>query len=115
MKYLVIGGVLGFIGLLVYLRLRPYLNLARRVLGVMRDAHRISRQSATTAGAPPRSEVGEPAAARRGNEKLIRCVACGSWSPASRVLTLRSPAATYCSHQCLERSVGEARTRTGGG
>ncbi len=38
MKYLIVAVILGVLFYLIYLRLRPYINIARRVLGVVREA-----------------------------------------------------------------------------
>ncbi|HJR08458.1 MAG TPA: hypothetical protein VJ842_14450 [Pyrinomonadaceae bacterium] len=107
MKYLIVAAIVGAILFLLYLRLRPYINAARRVLAVFREARAMSAGQAT------------PNAARRkrtdAEERLVRCASCGTWLPASRALTLRSTSSTFCSHACLERSAGtESTHRTAG-
>lgn len=102
MKYLIILLVLGFLLALLYLRLRPYINTARRIFGFVRDAQRLNVKTAT-ARSPQR------AAAKQ--EKLLRCAACGAWLPASRALVLRATDTTYCSPACLERAAGQAERR----
>lgn len=106
MKYLLIVAVLGVIFVLLYMRLRPYINFARRILGVVREARGVN------AGQPT------PSVARQSNkngERLVRCAVCGTWLPASRALTLRSASSSYCSHACMERSAGAASTRRAAG
>jgi hypothetical protein len=97
-KYLFVLAVFGTVAFLVYWRLRPYIRSVRRMLGVVRELNRMR------AGAPqsdlPRQPKPKKAAA---NEKLVRCAACGDWTPASRAVSLRA-GATYCSHACLERA-----------
>ena len=95
MKLLFIAIVLLFAGVYLYRRLRPYLFFARRVLGMVRDAQRLGVRERSINSQPPPKQP---------HEKLVRCVACGTWSPASRAISLRTSNASYCSHACLERS-----------
>jgi hypothetical protein len=101
LKYLVVALIIGALCALIYWRLRPYINVARRVLGAIREARRMS--------------VGQPTpdAMRRktnADERLVRCASCGTWFPASRALTLRATASNFCSHACMERSAGAEST-----
>lgn len=78
--------------LVVYVRLRPYLQFFRQVLGIFREA----RKNTTTPGresALPK----KPAT----SEALLRCAACGAWSPEGQTLKLGAQA--FCSHNCLEQ------------
>ena len=97
MKYLFVLAFLALAAFLVYWRLRPYIRAARRFFGVVREVNRV-RASAAQSDIPRRA-VYENAA----GEKLVRCAACGTWTAASRAVSLRS-GATYCSHACLERA-----------
>lgn len=94
MKLLIIVGILAVLFLLAYLRLRPFIRMARQMFGVARDVRRVVRQ--------------EPAAsstrASGTGARLVRCDDCGTWIPASRAVKLRSSNASYCSHTCLERA-----------
>ncbi|HLL72985.1 MAG TPA: hypothetical protein VK363_16205 [Pyrinomonadaceae bacterium] len=107
MKYLIVAAILGALLFLLYLRLRPYINAARRVLGVFRQARAMSAGQAT------------PDAVRRkrtdAEERLVRCASCGTWIPASRALTLRSTSSAFCSHACMERSAGAETTARAAG
>ena len=106
MKYLLLCVILSIAGLIIYQRLRPYIAFARRVLGHVRAAQRISTdgQRAPTAG---------PA---RAGEPLVRCAACGAWRPASRALVFRATKTAFWSPDCMERaSSGSVRKRAGGG
>ena len=106
MKYLLIAAILGVVLILLYVRLRPYINFARRILGVVREARRMSAGQPTPNGVRRKSTDGEP---------LVRCASCGTWLPASHALTIRSASSTFCSHACMERSAGEEdRQRTAG-
>lgn len=87
--------IFAFIVAFIYVRLKPYIAAARRVLGFVRDARTLDVND------PPRAA---PRATRRITEKLVRCATCGTWLPASRALTLGNSANVYCSHACLERS-----------
>jgi hypothetical protein len=109
LKYLIVALILGAFLTIVYLRLRPYLNMARRVIGVVREARSMS------AGQDMPGSAVRPGKAH--SEPLVRCASCGTWLPASRALTLRAASSSFCSHACMERSAGEssARRAAGGG
>lgn len=101
MKYFVVALILGALCTIIYWRLRPYINLARRVLGAVRVARGMSAGQQT------------PGAMRRktnADERLLRCASCGTWFPASRALTLRATSSNFCSHACMERSAGAEST-----
>jgi predicted SprT family Zn-dependent metalloprotease len=102
LKYLLVLAFLALAAFLVYWRLRPYLRAARRFLGVLREVNRV-RASAAQSDLPRRRRS-ETAAA----EKLVRCAACGTWTAASRAVSLRD-GSTYCSHACLERAADSPR------
>ncbi|HEV2800318.1 MAG TPA: hypothetical protein VGW12_07465 [Pyrinomonadaceae bacterium] len=104
MKYLIVAAILGALLLILYLRLRPYINLARRMLGVLRQARSMS-EGHTMPGVPPARPK------KNSDEHLVRCASCGTWLPASRALTLRATSSNFCSHACMERSAGQSSTR----
>lgn len=106
MKYLIILGVIAIIFyLLLYLRLRRYFPVVRRVFGITRDLYKMTKPEE---GAEPLRRTGSVV-----NEKLVRCAACGTWIPTGRAIVLRS--STYCSTDCLENSTAQPRRerRTG--
>ena len=103
MKYLVVLLLLSAVAFFVYWRLRPYIRAARRVLGAVREVNRMRQ------GAAPRSDLPRPETRKAAaGEKLLRCAGCGSWTPASRAVSLPA-GATYCSHACLERGADAPR------
>ena len=108
MKYLIVAALLAAVFTILYLRLRPYIKMARRVLGVVREARSMSAGQGMPGGAT---------AARKQatDERLVRCASCGTWLPASRALTLRATSSNFCSHACMERSAGESSTRRAAG
>src|SRR5205085_4782715 len=81
-RYLIILIVLSFFFALGYLRLRPYIAAARRILGIFREARRLN------VNVKPDDTPTHPPAAT--NERLVHCAACGAWLPASRALVLRA-------------------------
>jgi len=103
MKYLIILIILSFCLALLYLRLRPYIATARRILNVIREARRlnVNAKHDDTQTRPPAAT----------NERLVHCTACGAWLPASRALVLRATNAVYCSPDCLERAAGQTERR----
>jgi hypothetical protein len=91
LKLLIVLGIFAVITLLIYLRLRPYIRMARQMFGVARGVRRGVRDDGTPS--TRNSKAGD---------RLVRCDACATWIPASRSLKLRSSSAAYCSHACLE-------------
>ena len=86
MKYLIIGTIISLVAAFVYLRLRPYLQLVRKVVSALN----VSTEIAT-----------EPRERSPSKNKLVRCDSCGTWVPADRVFRLNSGLANYCSRECL--------------
>jgi hypothetical protein len=99
LKLLIFLLLLGLLVAFVYWRLRPYIATARRVLGVVRDLRGVSAPTQRNSGGPARRSAAE-------GERLVRCLSCGMWTPASRAVTLggRGDPSYYCSHTCLERA-----------
>lgn len=105
MKYLFALALFALALLILYRRLRPYVNAARRFYGFIRDARGLSADMprATAARGPARATA----------EKLVRCSACATWLPASRALTSVAPRQVYCSDACLEHDPARPhQTRT---
>ena len=106
MKYLLLLALFALVAGYAYWRLRPYIRGARRIFATLREVRRM-QQGARASDAPGNSKPKAVA-----NERLVRCAACGTWTPASRAVRLGGGGATYCSHSCLERSAdspGRAR------
>lgn len=97
MKYLVVLALFVIVIGYAYWRLRPYIRGARRVFATLREVKRMRD------GARPPGAQGESKPKAVANERLVRCAACGTWTPASRAVKLGGRA-TYCSHSCLERT-----------
>jgi hypothetical protein len=103
LKYLVIGAVIALLLIFIYSRLEPYIAILRKVLNVL---------SGITGSA------GSPASRRSGSLKtenrLVRCVACGTWIPSERAIGQGSKLSEYCSRECLEKSAtGKERKLVG--
>ncbi len=94
MKYLIIFGLLLVFWTFILWRMRPYIKMAQRVLGIMKDVRQVNNQDVA---APLRSSG-------KDGQRLVRCASCNTWIPASRAVSLRSQSAAYCSHECLERA-----------
>ena len=107
MKYLLVAVFVGALFAIIYWRLRPYINIMRRVLGAVREARGMSASQQM-----PNAAVRQK---KTDGERLVRCAACGTWFPASRALTLRSTSSNFCSHACMERSAGADSTRRAAG
>jgi hypothetical protein len=90
MKYLIIATVVSFVLAFIYLRVRPYLRMIRKV------AQSFNAVTDTTGPAAP-------AARTALSSKLVRCERCGTWVPADRALTLNSGLATFCSADCMAK------------
>jgi len=96
LKLFILLIIVAFVCAFLFMRLRPYLQLARRILNLARDNGRNNININAAAPSSPR--------ARAAAGKLSRCSTCGIWIPSSRTLTLRSSTAVFCSHECLERA-----------
>lgn len=96
MKLFILLIIVAFVCAFLFMRLRPYLQLARRILNLARDNGRNNININAAAPSSPR--------ARAAAGKLSRCSTCGIWIPSSRTLTLRSSTAVFCSHECLEQA-----------
>ena len=88
MKYLVIAALLFLFLLLLYSRVRPYINAIKKVMASLQGG---SQQ--TPGGTRSTGKV---------ESKLVRCVACGTWIPADRVISAMGSSA-FCSRECLEK------------
>jgi len=86
LKYLIIAAVVSVVSILIYVRLRPYLQLIRKVVTALNVSTEV-----TTA----------PRERSPSKNKLVRCDSCGTWVPADRVFRLSSGLASYCSRECL--------------
>ena len=86
MKYLIIATLVGFVLALIYVRVRPYLRLIRKVTESLNSATDVSATRSATS-----------------SNKLVRCERCGTWVPEDRALKLKSGLATFCSPECMEK------------
>ena len=102
MKYFIVLFLFAVVVAYAYWRLRPYIRGARRLIGALRDVRRM-QQGAAEFGLPKQSKKKKSKRKAALNERLVRCAACGTWTPASHAVSL-SAGATYCSHACLERA-----------
>ena len=93
LKYLIIATLAGIFLVIVYSRLRPYIQLVRKVLTVIGGS----------AGSNSSVSSQSRKATVNAEHKLIRCVSCGTWIPADRAITLNAGLSTYCSRECLEK------------
>jgi len=106
LKYLFVLALFAAVAFMVYWRLRPYLRGVRRFLGVVRE---VNRMRAAARGEMPREPAPRRNATAASREKLVRCAACGTWAASSHAVNLGG--ATYCSHDCLERSAESTQSR----
>ncbi|HEX6185176.1 MAG TPA: hypothetical protein VFZ44_14930 [Pyrinomonadaceae bacterium] len=102
MKYLVILFLFAAFAAYILWRLRPYIRGARRLIGALREVRRM--QGGGVEFNLPKKSKGKKSKRKAAlNERLVRCASCGTWTPASRAVSLHA-GATYCSHACLERA-----------
>ena len=93
MKYLVIGAVLALLFIFIYSRLEPYIAILKKVLSFLRGTLDTANSNASQRSSALKTE-----------NKLVRCVACGTWIPAERAIGAGSKLSEYCSRECLEKS-----------
>lgn len=101
MKLLLIVTLLVIFLLVLYWRLRPYLAMAQKMFGVVREVRRMGVNE------------GDAPAQRAGNTggKLVRCESCRTWIPNARALSVRSSNAFYCSQSCIDNARVKSPTR----
>src|ERR1044071_2742555 len=99
-KYLIIAGLLSIIFVLVYSRVRPYLQLIQKVVNSLNVTTDINASTATRQKSPSKN-------------KLVRCESCGTWVPAERALNLNSGLATFCSAECMANKGSKERKIAG--
>src|SRR5688500_6691911 len=90
MKYLIIATLVGFVLALIYVRVRPYLKLIRKVTESLNSATDVRATRSATQATP-------------WSNRLVRCERCGTWVPADRALKLNSGLATFCSPECMAK------------
>ena len=104
MKYFIVLFLFTVVVGYTYWRLRPYIRGARRLVGALRDVRRMQQGGAAEFDLSKKTSKGKKSKRKAAlNETLVRCAACGTWTPASRAVSLNA-GATYCSHTCLERA-----------
>jgi hypothetical protein len=100
-KYLIIAGLLSVIFVLVYTRVRPYLQLIRKVVNSLNVATDINATTPARQKSPSKN-------------KLVRCERCGTWIPAERALNLNSGLATFCSPECMAEKTASKERKIAG-
>jgi len=93
LKFLVIAALFALLLLLVYSKLYPYIRALKKILGT---AKTMADSSQNSGGAFSGSTA-------RGDRKLVRCVACGTWIPAERAIGVKAGPSVYCSRECIEK------------
>jgi hypothetical protein len=88
LKYLIIGTIICLVVAFIFVRLRPYLQLIRKVVTALNS-------STEVANAPRERSPSK--------NKLVRCDSCGTWVPADRVFRLNAGLANYCSRECMTK------------
>ncbi len=102
LKYLIIGALLALVFLIVYSRLRPYIELLRKVFSALKGTLDAT-SSPTPRGGSTKTE-----------NKLVRCVACGTWIPAERAIGAGSNMSEYCSRECLAKAAAGKKRKLAG-
>ncbi|MEP6718544.1 MAG: hypothetical protein ABJB21_05345 [bacterium] len=103
MKFLIIFALVALALLLIYSRVYPYLQALKKLLTVARTIADPG-STANTANGP----VG------RTDSRLIRCVGCGTWVPASRAVGGSSGSSVYCSRECMGKQVSAKNRKLAG-
>jgi hypothetical protein len=101
LKYLIILALLSIIFVLVYARIRPYLELIQKIVKSLNVATNISASTASPQKTSSRN-------------KLVRCERCGIWVPADRALQLNSGLATFCSPECMAKEPASTNRKIAG-
>ncbi len=88
----------------IYSRLEPYIAIVKKVLGILRG----------TLDPPKAHPGGRRSGSVKTENKLVRCVACGTWIPAERAIGPGSKLSEYCSRECLEKSAAGKERKLAG-
>lgn len=96
LKYLVLIALVVLLFFFLYRRLRPYFKLLREFVHTIRHFQQVITK-------PPATRKQEP-------EKLVSCLACGTFVPIGRAITAGSGNAVFCSTDCLK---GQRRAQEG--
>ena len=102
LKYLIIGALLALVFLLIYSRLRPYIELLGKVSSALKGSLDAT-SSPTARGGSTKTE-----------NKLVRCVACGTWIPTERAIGGGKNMSEYCSRECLEKAASGKKSKLAG-
>lgn len=94
LKYLVVAALVSLFVLLLYSRVRPYIQFLEKILGAAKTV----ADSQSTGSSTVKNSTAKV------DGKLVRCVSCGTWIPADRAIGPRTNLASYCSRECLEKS-----------
>jgi hypothetical protein len=100
LKVFVIAALLALLFLLLYSKLKPYLELLKKILNTARAF-----------SAPP--EGTKQSTINKTDGKLVKCVSCGTWVPAERAIGARTGGPVYCSTKCIENSSGKQTKMAG--
>jgi len=101
MKYLIIAVLVSIIFVLVYARIRPYLELIQKIIKSLNVTTDINASTASPQKISSRN-------------KLVRCERCGIWIPADRALKLSSGLATFCSPECMAKEPASKNRKIAG-
>jgi hypothetical protein len=98
LKYLVIAVLVALVFILLYRRVRPYIELFQKITGVA--------SSMLDPDVPPSRTMAT-------TNKLSRCVACATWVPAERAIRVGNTS-VYCSRECLEKVPAKRKDKLAG-
>lgn len=88
----------------IYSRLEPYIAIVKKILGILRG----------TLDPPIANPGGRRSGSVKTENKLVRCVACGTWIPAERAIGPGAKLSEYCSRECLEKSAASKERKLAG-
>ena len=103
-KYAVIGALFALLFLLIYSRVRPYIEIFRKMLSVVIGTFDQTSGAAST----------QRSGSTKTENKLVRCVACGTWIPAERAIGGGPRISEYCSWGCFEGTATSAKRKAAG-
>src|ERR1044072_313340 len=102
MKYLVIAVLVSIVFVLIYTRVRPYLQLIQKVV---QSLNVVTEINTSVASQTPKTPT---------RNKLVRCDRCATWIPAERALSLNAGLANFCSTECMEKEPAATKSKLAG-
>jgi hypothetical protein len=100
MKWLILIGILLFVGWLIYFRYRKQIKAVMQVVRVLRAIQKGEMPTTLSAGNQTPKPIQK---VETKTKNLVRCETCGKWLAPESAIHFGNSKLRYCSTKCLER------------